>query len=229
MKIIIYHGKPGTGKTTQLITAAMKFAADYNEALKIVQGRKILMRDGEQYMFIDEFTADDFKLIDEFNTDWLYIGTQYAYFAQFFEKTFASASIWAERETLFPLCNFMERGEFQYIADFGAISRNFSSREELVSELSKINEKEVEIQNITELLTFCEKNKDYPHNMREWSLDHAFLMRFYEKAKKSSNNKVVVTDDESCAISNYWNNDDPQWIDDFFFPLFRNNENEDSE
>jgi len=224
MKIIIYHGKPGTGKTTQLVTAAMKFSKDYNEALKIVQGRKILMRDGEQYMFIDEFTSDDFKLIDEFNTDWLYIGTQYPYFAQFFEKTFASASIWAERETLFPLCNYMDRDEFKYIADFGAITFNFNSREELITELSKIAEKEVEIENMAELLSFCEKNKEYPHNMREWSMDHAHLMRFYEKARKSPENKVVVTDDEACAISNYWNNDDPEWIDHFFFSLFRNDE-----
>jgi hypothetical protein len=221
MKIIIYHGKQGTGKTTLLTSEALRFANSFAEAQKIVSDRKILNGDTGKFLIIDECTINDLDTVNEFEVDWLYLGFQELPSIEDIENKFKVSTVLDVRETMFPFCKYVNfDGSGLYYADFGGYYLEDKSYEDLIKEISiPPKTKEIIIPNIEEMKNFLEKHKEPPTNFSEWGLDYAALMRVSNKLNQNPDGKIIITDDESCAIANY-NCCEIKWIEDLFFNLF---------
>ena len=220
MRIIIYHGKQGTGKTTLLTSEALRFANSFAEAQKIVSDRKILKGDKGKFLIIDECTISDLDTVNEFEVDWLYLGFQELPDIEKIENKFKVSTVLDIRETMFPFCNYINSDGHSYYADFGGYYFENESYEDLIKEISvppKI--KEIIIPNIEEMKIFLDKHKEPPINFSEWGLEYAALMRVSNKLNQSSDGKIIINYEETCAIVNY-NCCKIQWIEDFFFNLF---------
>lgn len=221
MKIIIYHGKQGTGKTTQLACAALCCTAKFNDAISIVKARKIVEVDSQKYLFVDEFKINDLPLIDDQTIDWVYIAISDTAHLKVIESYFSGApDIHEVRETMFPFCHYITLEENKYSAYFGAYRVICDTYDELIGELTEPSrEIEVEITDRDGMIKFLSENSTPPNNFNEWGLDYAHLMRFSEKFRKCTSSKIIIKDDEACAITNY-NAGEIDWIENLFFPLF---------
>lgn len=225
MKLIIYHGKQGTGKTTLLEVAASNCAEGNCDSQRIIQDHIVLTHFGAECQFMDEFNFDtDLELIDPRKCDWLSIATQKLpdqYEKLIFNKFGMYVDIYEVRETMFPLCNYVSVVNEKFVADFGAISSVFDTREEMIKELSSNPSKEVIIPDVESMALFLEDHGNIrPKNFSEWGLDWAHLQSFAEKFRHMTDNKMLVTENEACAIVNF-NAVELQWIEDLFFNLFR--------
>ncbi len=223
MKLIIYHGKQGTGKTTQLEVAAYYNAGDC-DVQQIIKERLVVTNHGQRSQYIDEFNfKTDLKLIDPTACDWIFIATQNLpkdYGKKIFKKFGMEVDVFAVRETMFPLCNYMFEEIDGVIADFGAMSEHYYTREDLIKKLSINPSKEVTIEDVESMALFLEQHGTIrPKNFGEWGLDWYHLQVFGEKFRNMTDNKLMVTENEACAIVNF-NGCEIPWIEDTFFSLF---------
>jgi len=218
LKIIIYHGLKGSGKTTQLATL---LGSDIESSKKVIAERVVLKTEYGNILHYDDCDLKkDLLNIPTTGIDWLYLSTEklpgnyrkliWNYFGE---------KVYDVRECMFPLCNYIYKYEKAYWGDMGAIAHGNKTRAGLIKLLSVVETKEVSIPDMDGMRSFLESNKVAPRNFREWGLDYAHLMKFYEKFNKMTDDKVLVTDDEACAIANYCDGE-TEWIEDLFFNLF---------
>ena len=217
IKIIIYTGKKGSGKTTQLAT---HLYGDMASKRKIVAERQIMESDGQKFLAWDDidFKKDLAKIPD--GIDWLYLSAETLpknYKKQIYKRF--KEDVYDVRECMFPLCNYINKEGGLYYADFGALRYSDVNKEDLIKHIDRNESKEVAISNKEEMKSFLEANKLEPRNFIEWGLDYAFLMQFKEKFDKMTGDVINVTMDEASAISNY-NACEIEWIEDLFFNLF---------
>lgn len=220
MNIIIYHGGPGTGKTTQLIADALRFADTFIEAGKIVANRQILKNEIGRYLFFDEFTMKDLSKIKHHEIDWLYLGCNECPNIEQIESYFKGyANVYDVRETMFPYCHYIHIEDGTHYAEFGGFSIQNGTKEDLIELIKTEETKEVSIPNVEEFKKFLDANSEIPRNFREWGLDYAYLMRVRAKLQRIKGNTIIVTNDEASAIANY-NAGEIEWIEDLFYTLF---------
>lgn len=217
IKIIIYTGKKGSGKTTQL---AAHLYSDMASNRKIVAERHILKSDCQKFLAWDDvdFKKDLAKIPD--GIDWLYLSAETLpkNYKKLIYKRFKE-DVYDVRECMFPLCNYINKEGGLYYADFGALRYSDVNKEDLIKYINRNESKEVTISNKAEMKAFLEANKEEPRNFIEWGLDYAYLMQFKEKFDKMTTDVISVTMDEASAISNYTTGEF-EWIFDLFFNLF---------
>lgn len=141
MKLIIYHGKQGTGKTNQLLSAADTILHPGLETRMIVRERLIVTSHQLKYRFIDEFNFEtDLNLIDPSECDTLNISTQNLpeNYIEILHNRFGSAvEIFRVRETMFPICNYLSEFHGKIVADdLDGRRAVFQSRDEAIRILS---------------------------------------------------------------------------------------------
>jgi hypothetical protein len=223
LKIVIYHGIKGSGKTMQLTSRlASLFPGGFESAKNLLTKRLVLKTDTDHILCYDDCDLkNDLININTTGIDWLYISTEKLpkYYRKLIWNYFGE-EVYDVRECMFPLCHYIFKYNKKYYAEMGGIQFLDYSRKKVIDRISRVPDtKEISIPDINGMRVFLENNKIVPTNFIEWGLDYALLMQFYDKFNKMTDDKILVTEFEACAIANY-NGGEIDWIEDLFFDLF---------
>jgi hypothetical protein len=230
MRIIIFHGKKGSGKTTELSSIALCISSikSFKQAKKAINHPHIIIDKYDNYYFWDDFSfdtdADKLPELLSLNISGLYLSTSQLPddYEAVIHKYLGDVSDLNVRETMWPLCNYISIYDNKYYADFGGISHIYDSRTELIDAISNDRKEEVTIINTAEFLQFLDTNRNPPRGFSEWGFNYGHLMILRDKFINRTSDTILVTENEAIAVIDY-NSMEIDWIEELFFKLFLSN------